>query len=124
MSVSSRLLRLGFEENSHFAGKNGDGVHSCSTPLPDGLMTTGAAPMSPSSLVAAMHETSSAGGVVTEERRLGLVKGGGPLEADAREEPQAYIPCAICRAPIAIVNANDPLPSRLTCEACGTVLER
>jgi hypothetical protein len=63
-------------------------------------------------------------GRVNEERRLGVVQGGELLEIDVPDQPQAYIPCAVCRAPIAIDNTNEPLPSRLTCHACGTLLER
>jgi hypothetical protein len=63
-------------------------------------------------------------GQVNEERRLGVVQGGGLLAIDTIEEPHAYIPCTVCRAPIPIDNAHEPLPRRLTCPACGTALER
>jgi hypothetical protein len=63
-------------------------------------------------------------GQVNEERRLGVVQGGGLVAVEPLEEPHAFIPCAVCRAPIPIDNANEPLPSRLTCPTCGTVLER
>jgi hypothetical protein len=63
-------------------------------------------------------------GQVNEERRLGVVQGGGLVAVEPLEEPHAFIPCAVCRAPIPIDNANEPLPNRLTCPTCGTVLER
>jgi hypothetical protein len=61
---------------------------------------------------------------VKQERRLGVVQGGGLLAVEPLEDPHAYIACPVCRAPLPIDNANEPLPSRLTCETCGTVLER
>jgi hypothetical protein len=62
--------------------------------------------------------------MMNRERQLSVVQGGGLFAVDASEETHVYIPCAACRGPIPIDNATDPLPSRLTCDACGTVLER
>jgi hypothetical protein len=61
-----------------------------------------------------------------EQRRLDVVEddGLGDTQPETPAGPQAFIPCPVCRAPIAIENPSEPLPRSLTCGACGTLLER
>jgi hypothetical protein len=61
---------------------------------------------------------------MNREQQFSVVHGGGLFAIDAHEGAHAYIPCAACRGPIAIDNPSDPLPRRLMCDGCGTVLER
>lgn len=52
--------------------------------------------------------------------------GGGTAENEEHDEGDtgaaAYLACPVCRAPIPL--PADELPPRLTCGACGAILER
>jgi hypothetical protein len=111
------------------AGPNERATVNLRRTRPDGLMRPGAATdVTAQFPVAAMQRTTTpVVGLMrqaNQARRLDVVQGGGLLAAEPFEEPHAYIPCPVCRAPIPIDNANEPLPSRLTCVTCSTALER
>jgi hypothetical protein len=63
---------------------------------------------------------------VNDERQVdfGEELAGPRLVEDLRAPASLYIPCPACRAPIAIDEPLEELPSTLTCPACSAVIVR
>jgi hypothetical protein len=49
---------------------------------------------------------------------------GRPAEETGDDVATLYLPCGVCRAPIAVVRPSDTLPQTLACPVCSAVLRR
>jgi hypothetical protein len=77
--------------------------------------------------IAALASFLSKGGrAVNNERQadVGGLSARQPVIEGGDDVANLYIPCPVCRAPIAVDEPSEALPRTLTCLACAAVLIR